>query len=158
MKACAYVLVVLVQTVQVGCMARTDTTLRQAEPGTSDHGITLLTDSSRYHAPSRIELSLYNGSSEVIGYNLCLSVLERLEAESWTASGIVRGYDCDAVMLGLSPGQDTTFVMEYGKALPRGSYRFCNTYRLLGGRVTGRTEVEPERMVCTPRFEVTPLR
>jgi len=69
-----------------------------------------------------MRLTLDNGESHQIGYNLCSSLLERRDGTMWTA--VPTDEVCTAVLLTLNPGRDATFEKRLPSDLPAGEYRY----------------------------------
>lgn len=73
-------------------------------------------------SPSTIRLSLDNGTTQPVGYNLCLSELQRSDASGWTR--VETGDVCTMQLMTLNPGHDATFERNLPMNLPAGDYRF----------------------------------
>lgn len=69
-----------------------------------------------------VRLTLDNGEREPIGYNLCISRLQRQSAGGWT--DVETGEVCTMHMATLNPGADATFAKLLPGNLPAGEYRY----------------------------------
>lgn len=69
-----------------------------------------------------VRLTLDNGASQPIGYNLCTSSLERKEGSSWTP--VPTDEVCTMQWMSLNPGADATFEKRLPAGLAAGEYRY----------------------------------
>jgi hypothetical protein len=69
-----------------------------------------------------VRLSLDNGETSAIGYNLCASELQRDTGANWES--VATDEVCTQQMLALNPGNDATFEKRLPVTLPPGDYRF----------------------------------
>ncbi|HEX7829736.1 MAG TPA: hypothetical protein VF787_08770 [Thermoanaerobaculia bacterium] len=69
-----------------------------------------------------VRLSLDNGETSAIGYNLCSSELQRDTGANWES--VATDEVCTQQMLALNPGADATFEKRLPTDLPPGDYRF----------------------------------
>ena len=83
----------------------------------------------RLHAervsPGTVRLTLDNGASQPIGYNLCSSELQRPSGTSWVR--VETGDVCTMEIRALNPGFDATFEKKLPSALPAGEYRYVTS-------------------------------
>jgi len=83
-------------------------------------------------SPTAVRLRLQNGSSERIGYNLCVSALQRRDGGNWTA---VRTDDvCTMELRILEPGGAATFDKTLPGGLAPGEYRYTTNVEMPLGR------------------------
>lgn len=87
-------------------------------------------------------LQLDNGTRETIGYNLCASVLERRDGDSWSAG---EADVCTMQLLTLNPGSDATYKKKPASLTP-GTYRYTT-------RVESPLGTAPAP-ISTPPFDV----
>jgi len=72
-----------------------------------------------------IRLTLDNGASTPVGYNLCTSTLQRRTGSEWIA---VPSEDvCTMQLHSLNPGRDATFEKRLPSGLPSGEYRYVTS-------------------------------
>lgn len=71
---------------------------------------------------STIRLSLDNGETHPIGYNLCSSTLHRRSGSAWNP--VDTGEMCTMELRTLNPGFDATFEKTLPATLPAGDYRY----------------------------------
>lgn len=69
-----------------------------------------------------VQLTLRNQSTQPIGYNLCLSALERLDGASWV--NVAADTVCTMQLNTLQPAGTATFDHRLPPGLPRGQYRY----------------------------------
>lgn len=82
-----------------------------------------------------VVLTLENGSTQAISYNLCTSALERNTNGSWTA--VPEDRVCTMELRSLTPGNTATFTATLPPGAQAGEYRYStNVERDAGGRVT----------------------
>ncbi len=113
-------------TVLVGCAS--------GQWGTTVDGIRLQAQVDPANA-GNVELTLENGSSQAISYNLCTSALERSTNGGWTA--VPEDRVCTMELRSLAPGETATFTATLPAGAPSGEYRYsANVEREAGGRVT----------------------
>lgn len=72
--------------------------------------------------PDGFLLALENGSADRVGYNLCVSTLERRSGERWEQ--VVPPPICTMDLRTLAPGERATFPRKIDESLPPGDYRF----------------------------------
>lgn len=72
-----------------------------------------------------IRLTLDNGASHPIGYNLCHSQLQRRSASGWTR--VDTDEVCTMQLLTLNPGFDATFEKRLPAGLAAGEYRYATS-------------------------------
>ena len=70
----------------------------------------------------QIRLTLHNGSSAPVGYNLCTAVLERESGTTW--SQVRTDEVCTMEIRSLPAGESATFDKTLPSALQPGSYRY----------------------------------
>lgn len=80
-----------------------------------------------------VTITLTNGSSELVGYNLCVSSLDRRVAGSWASTGAPL-WICTAELRGLRPGEEASFSAVYLTPMPAGEYRVITGVELENGR------------------------
>lgn len=110
-------------------------------------GVFLGTDADVYVAGEPIELILRNYGVVGIGFNLCVSRLERQEGASFE-SVKVRPSDavCTADMKGLWPGRTAAFLFSETAELAAGEYRFSTRIEVRGN----------DQRIYTEMFEIRP--
>lgn len=72
-----------------------------------------------------LRLTLDNGSTEPIGYNLCTSQLQRQNGNDWT--NVPTDEVCTMELRTLNPGADATFEKRLPAGLPAGVYRYVTS-------------------------------
>ena len=86
-------------------------------------------------------LTLRNGSSEAIGYNLCVGALERREADLWVPA-LSSANGCAPALSTLAPGEEASAEAVLPTGLGGGDYRFVTQVGLAGD--WARTQVRSE--------------
>lgn len=89
---------------------------------TASDAVSLHVEPTTVAAGDPVTLTLKNGSSDGVGYNLCTSVLERRSGDDWQALPSDRA--CTMELRILQPAQDTQYQMALDEALGPGEYRF----------------------------------
>jgi len=92
-------------------------------------------------SPEVIRLSLDNGASQSIGYNLCSSSLERRTGSTW--SNVPTGEVCTMQQLTLNPGADATFQKDLPANLGAGEYRYVTSIESPIGTAPKRVATAP---------------
>lgn len=108
--------------------------------------VSLAVDPASAAPGDSITLTLTNGTSTQIGYNLCTTGLERQQGSGWEA--VPSDRVCTMELRTLEPGQQTSYRSTLPDPLPPGDYRAFTTVEMMGAgdRVTVRTDT----------FRVTP--
>ena len=73
-------------------------------------------------SPDVIRLTLDNGASQPIGYNLCPSELQKRSVSGWVR--VETGEVCTMEQRTLNPGHDATFEKRLPSNLTPGDYRY----------------------------------
>lgn len=73
-------------------------------------------------SPEVLRLTLDNGSTNAIGYNLCASTLQRRDGSGWI--DVPTNEICTMQILTLQPGADATFEKRLPALLEAGEYRY----------------------------------
>ena len=95
--------------------------------------VMLETDADAYEAGEPVELILRNYGAVAVGYNLCLSSLERQEGTDFQRVEVMPSdAACPADMKGLLLGQKATFRFNETAELSEGSYRFSTRIEVRG--------------------------
>ena len=110
-------------------------------------GLAFTTEAESYEPGDRVTLNLENDSGQRVGYNLCLSSLQRRTANAWTrpeaADGDINNDGtreaCTMQMNTMDSGEEVSYDKGLPIDLAEGAYRFQNSVTLL--------EEEPERDV-----------
>ncbi len=84
----------------------------------------LYTERQTYSADEEVRLILQNQARHEIGYNLCMSALERRVGEEWQAVEAQPQEVCPAILRLLAPDQSTYYMFRLDRDLPAGEYRF----------------------------------
>jgi hypothetical protein len=99
-----------------------------APPAAAPEGQTAMVelnvDRSQQRAGGEIRLTLTNRSSDLIGYNLCVAALDRLEGEEWVEVPERPAEVCTMELRTLAPGGSDTFPHTLPRTLAPGVYRF----------------------------------
>jgi hypothetical protein len=95
-------------------------------------------------SPSTIRLSLDNGTTQPIGYNLCLSDLQRNAASGWTR--VETGDMCTMQLMTLNPGRDATLERNLPANPAAGEYRFVTGIERPLGSAQVRVATAPFRV------------
>jgi hypothetical protein len=77
-----------------------------------------------------VTLTLENGSSEQVGYNLCSSGLQRQTAAAW--EGVPSDIVCTMELRTLDAGAQTTWRTELPSSLESGQYRYTTNIEAMG--------------------------
>jgi hypothetical protein len=86
-------------------------------------------------SPGTIHLTLQNGASDPVGYNLCSSGLQHRSGSSWQP--VNTGEICTMELRTLNPGATATFEKTLPGGLAAGDYRYVtNVESPLGGQMT----------------------
>lgn len=102
---------------------------------------TLRTDRAEYDPGEAAKLELANTSGGSVGYNLCVSQLERFSSTGWTpAEGT--GTTCLGILLSLKPGERATGQLPLPADLRAGTYRISTRIEQSNGD-TERVSTEP---------------
>jgi hypothetical protein len=96
-------------------------------------------------AGETITLTLRNGTSEQVGYNLCTSALERESGGAWAPVPTDRM--CTMELRTLEPGAEADYPYELPTSLAAGRYRLSAGVTMMGSR--------EQRVVATEPFQVT---
>lgn len=80
-------------------------------------------------AGESVVLTLWNGSSGSVGYNLCTSSLERQEGTAW--SPVPSDRACTMELRTLDAGERADYTFELPSTLAAGEYRFRTTVHML---------------------------
>jgi hypothetical protein len=88
-------------------------------------------------------LTLENRSADRVGYNLCVSTLERRSGEQWEE--FLPSPICTMELRSLGPGQRATFPRQIEESLPAGKYRFVTGVEVAGShrRIASDTVTNP---------------
>jgi hypothetical protein len=89
------------------------------------------TDRARYSAADTAHLVLTNRLDDMLGYNLCVSVLERRIEDRWVTAPHQEERVCTLELRTLEPGATATFAWDLDPRLPSGTYRFRNHFELM---------------------------
>ena len=87
-----------------------------------ERGVRFATDQAAYAPGADVQLQLENQTEGPIGYNLCVSALERETETGWLPEG--EAEICTMVQHGLEPRDGATYTKRLGTDLPPGRYRF----------------------------------
>jgi hypothetical protein len=74
---------------------------------------------------AKVRLTLDNGTSDPIGYNLCTSTLQRHDGNSW--SPVRTDEVCTMELRILEPGRSATFDKTIPSGLSAGEYRYVTS-------------------------------
>ncbi|MBW3629786.1 MAG: hypothetical protein KY464_10870 [Gemmatimonadetes bacterium] len=94
----------------------------------------LTTERDSYAAGETAVVILTNTFRHAIGYNLCVSTLERQRSGSWHQSELDRDGACTMELRILQPGSRATYSRRLNPALPAGEYRIRTTLENLEAR------------------------
>jgi hypothetical protein len=119
---------------------------RGGAPEDADGSPQLRVDRPTVRPAGEIRITLTNRTDALIGYNLCVAALERLEAGQWADVPERPAEICTMELRTLQPGGSDDFTHTIPQAVPPGVYRF-------------RTGVESplgdaQASVASDRFEV----
>ena len=76
-----------------------------------------------------VVLTLLNGASQTIGYNLCTSTLERRVGDEWEP--VELGRACTMELRTMEPGGEADYRMALPTDLAAGEYRFMATVEMM---------------------------
>ena len=110
-------------------------------------GVHLTVEPRIARAGSSVTLVLHNATGGQVGYNLCMSRLEQLQAGGWRA--IPEDGVCTAHLAILGPGREARFERRLPSGLPAGDYRFST-------RVEAPLNTSPQGVLFSTPFEVQP--
>jgi len=80
-----------------------------------------------------ITLVLTNGTAKEIGYNLCLSHLERWDGKGWrSVRKMPEGSECTLPLYRLTPGDSAQYRQPVYAFIEGGTYRFRDSIEWLG--------------------------
>lgn len=96
-------------------------------------------------SPAVLRLTLDNGSTNQIGYNLCASTLQRREGSGWV--DVPTGEICTMEIRPLQPGTDATFEKRLPAPLEAGEYRYVTSIEDPAGT--------PASRIATREFLIT---
>jgi hypothetical protein len=99
-------------------------------------GIVLTTDRQTYAPGQTLRLILRNETQHPLGYNLCLSTLERREGEQWVAVPPDPDEICTTHLAVLLPGGETHYDFTLAAALPAGQFRYRTSIENMGTNQT----------------------
>lgn len=94
----------------------------------------LTTERDSYGAGETAVVILTNTFGHAIGYNLCISALERQSNGRWQQSDLDRDRVCTTELRILQPGGRVTYSRLLNPALPAGEYRLRTTLENLEAR------------------------
>jgi hypothetical protein len=95
------------------------------EPGDGPgNGLELRVEPLEVRAGDEVMLTLVNGSSHDVGYNLCPAALERQEGDDWTERPERPAEVCTMELRVLAPDASSTYRHTIPARLPAGEYRF----------------------------------
>jgi hypothetical protein len=92
-------------------------------------------------SPDTVRLTLDNGASQPIGYNLCSSDLQRRSGSDWVR--VDTGEMCTMQLLTLNPGHDATFEKKLPAGLSAGDYRYVTSVENPLGTAPARIATAP---------------
>ncbi|WP_143195411.1 immunoglobulin-like domain-containing protein [Archangium sp. Cb G35] len=84
----------------------------------------LKTDQQTYAPGSKVKLLLRNDSLQLLGYNLCMSSLQRDEGGTWTVVPPPGRQLCAAIQYNIWPGESGESLRPLPETLPEGTYRY----------------------------------
>lgn len=84
----------------------------------------LRTEQETYAPGAEVKLLLRNDSLQVLGYNLCMSSLQRDEGGTWTVVPPPGRRLCAAPQYNIWPGENDEARYPLPETLPEGTYRF----------------------------------
>ncbi|MBD0321619.1 MAG: hypothetical protein ICV87_14880 [Gemmatimonadetes bacterium] len=116
----------------------------------SDPAVEVATDRAAYAPGDTVRVTLRNVSGETLGYNLCISKLDRRAADAWTTVDVFPGPGgaCSMELRTLPAGESVQVRRAIPAATSAGTYRIV--YNGIGPlRGEGRN-----RDVATPAFTV----
>ncbi len=94
---------------------------RTASP---QEGVVLTTNRQSYSTGEQVRLTLRNESRQPLGFNLCMSTLERRQGEEWVPVPADPTEVCPAILGLLPAGESTHHTFTLDRDLPAGEYRF----------------------------------
>lgn len=108
------------------------------QSGASD--VTLDVEPNTAAPGDSITLTLSNGTSSAIGYNLCTTGVERQQGSGWEA--VPSDRVCTMELRTLEPGRQARYPTTLPDPLPPGDYRAFTTIELMdaGDRTTVRSD------------------
>ena len=103
-------------------------------------GIGFAVRDTQFGAGDTATLVLTNGTARNIGYNLCVSHLERWDGKGWRTVGkMPENSACILPLYTLAPGDSAQYRQPIYDFIETGTYRFRDSIEWLGGG--GRAEV-----------------
>lgn len=116
--------------------ARPDAERAPAEPAppilpTQEEPV-LSTGRQTYSREDEVRLILQNHTREEIGYNLCVSSLERRVNEEWQPVEVQLREACPMILRLLPPGQSDYYMFQLDPGLEEGVYRFRTELETMG--------------------------
>lgn len=91
-------------------------------PDGEREGVSLRVEPATVSAGDPVALVLFNGSSDAIGYNLCVSEMELLSEEGWRT--VPSDRVCTMELRTLPPGEEARFETSLPSGLGSGEYRY----------------------------------
>ncbi|MHB1195088.1 MAG: hypothetical protein ACYC6F_18855 [Longimicrobiales bacterium] len=124
-------MIVVVVVATVGCAGAG---ILEVLPGSSTPGgIGFAVRDTLFGTGDTITLVLTNGTAKEIGYNLCLSHLERWDGKGWrSARKMPESSECILPQYGLTPGDSAQYRQPVYAFIDGGTYRFRDGIEWLG--------------------------
>lgn len=95
-------------------------------------------------SPGVVGLTLENGSTGAVGYNLCTSALQRRSGTTWTP--VATDDVCIMQLSSLQPGKSATFDKRLPAGLDAGEYRYIASVEAPMGSAQVQVATDPFRV------------
>jgi hypothetical protein len=113
------------------CQPAVDPAAREPTITAIDPARVFATDRDRYAPGDTAHLVLSNHREHTLGYNLCVSVLERRIEDRWVTAPHQEDRVCTLELRTLEPDDTARFAWDLDPRLPDGAYRFRNHFEIM---------------------------